>query len=208
MEIPIDDNASWGWRKLMELRDQARPHIRHCLGKGESTSMWHDYWCDIGPIDEIVTRRQIFSAGFYNNATVASMLEMSNGKNMVKFSINRVWKDLSEQYNKVAWYKVDRISKWYPNKSMRCSLCCDEMDSHSHLFFKCKYAVKIWNEAKGKCQMQSSSNDWKRNSRLFQCMKKDWKDVWSIIEETVKMKMTRLKVEKQLKSLLLIASGV
>ncbi|GJV83129.1 hypothetical protein Tco_1523027 [Tanacetum coccineum] len=76
LEIPIDDNASWGWRKLMELRDQARPHIRHCLGKGESTSMWHDYWCDIGPIDEIVTRGQIFSAGFYNNATVASMLEM------------------------------------------------------------------------------------------------------------------------------------
>ncbi|GJZ24374.1 RNA-directed DNA polymerase, eukaryota, reverse transcriptase zinc-binding domain protein [Tanacetum coccineum] len=176
-EVPSDDNASWGWRKLMELREQVRPHIRHCLGNGESTNMWHDYWCDIGPNDEIVTRRQIFSAGFQNNATVASMFGdgqskipddwisqnsllkqvkptlnknsvdkvrwQSNDKNMVKFSIHRVWKDLRDQYDRGA------------------CLCCEEIDSHGHLFFKCKYDAKIWEEVRRKCQMQSGSNDWK-----------------------------------------------
>ncbi|GJX09125.1 reverse transcriptase zinc-binding domain-containing protein [Tanacetum coccineum] len=155
---------------------------------------------------------------------------------MVKFSVNRAWKDLSENHDKVAWYNVvwfsnmiprhafivwllihgrlptqDRISKWYPNRSMKCSLCCEEMDSHDHLFFKCKYAAKIWSVAKGKCQIKETSNEWKRireeliklpnkrniwiiikkityaacvyliwherNLRLFQGVKKDWKEI-------------------------------
>ncbi|GKB93703.1 hypothetical protein Tco_0979840 [Tanacetum coccineum] len=73
-EVANDEIPSWGWRKLMELRKQVRPYIRHCLGNGESTNTWHDFWCDIRPIDEKVTRRQIFSAGFHNDATVASMV--------------------------------------------------------------------------------------------------------------------------------------
>nr|GEX09581.1 hypothetical protein [Tanacetum cinerariifolium] len=215
-EVPIDDNASWGWRKLLELREQVRPHIRHCLGNGEDTNMWHDCWCDIGPIDKVVTRRQIYSAGFLDNATneMDKVRWLSKDNNMVNFSIQRVWKDLRHQHEKVSWYIVvwftymiprhafivwlmmyerlhtqDRIAKWYPNKNMKCSLCNEEIDSHDHLFINCKYAAKIWEEAKRKCQLQNCSNDWKDK-------KKDWKEVWGIIKENVKMKMISLKVVK------------
>ncbi|GKD42378.1 hypothetical protein Tco_1267023, partial [Tanacetum coccineum] len=75
-EIDIDDNASWGWKRVMELRNQVRPYIRHCLGNGENTCIWHDYWNEAGPIDKLVSRSQIYSARFENNATVASMTQM------------------------------------------------------------------------------------------------------------------------------------
>ncbi|GJT19247.1 RNA-directed DNA polymerase, eukaryota, reverse transcriptase zinc-binding domain protein [Tanacetum coccineum] len=220
-EIDIDNNASWGWKRLMEKIN----------GIKEPT----------GPIDKLVSRRQIYSVGFENNAIVASMAQMgqnslpddwSKDKNMVNFSINRAWKDLSENFGKVDWCNVvwfsnmiprhafivwllmlgrlptqDRISKWHPNKSMKCTLCSDEMYNHEHLFFKCQYADKIWREARIKCQMKGMSNEWKsiidelirlskRNSRIFQSIRKDWKEVWDNIEEVVKMKLSILKVKR------------
>ncbi|GJQ89763.1 ulp1 protease family, C-terminal catalytic domain-containing protein [Tanacetum coccineum] len=75
-EIDTDDNASWGWKRVMELRNQVRPYIRHCLGNGENTSIWHDYYSEARPIDKLVSRRHIYSAGFENNATVASMAQI------------------------------------------------------------------------------------------------------------------------------------
>ncbi|GJZ86601.1 RNA-directed DNA polymerase, eukaryota, reverse transcriptase zinc-binding domain protein [Tanacetum coccineum] len=117
---------------------------------------------------------------------------------------------------------ADRISKWHPNKDMKCTLCNEEMDSHDHLFFKCIYTEKVWNEAKIKCQVKEKRNEWKcileelikmpnkrniwivikkitfaaciyliwqeRNSRIFQGVHKDWKEVWGNIEGNVKMK--------------------
>lgn len=59
----------------MELRDEARNHIWHCIGNGQKTNVWHDIWCKEGPISKIIARRQICSAGFSNNASVASVVE-------------------------------------------------------------------------------------------------------------------------------------
>ncbi|GKD45073.1 RNA-directed DNA polymerase, eukaryota, reverse transcriptase zinc-binding domain protein [Tanacetum coccineum] len=105
--------------------------------------------CEAGPIDEKVSRRQVYSAGFDNNVTVARMAQMgqnslpdewvsynstlcqvtipnlhqgkndvvrwqSNDKNMVNFSVNRAWKDLSGQYEKVPWYIVVWFSNMIP----------------------------------------------------------------------------------------------
>ncbi|GKD85226.1 reverse transcriptase zinc-binding domain-containing protein [Tanacetum coccineum] len=104
----------------------------------------------------------------------------------------------------------DRISKWWPNKNLKCSLCSEETDSHEHLFFKCKYVDQIWRVAMVKCQLKKCNNEWKiildeliqmpnkrniwiiikkitfaacvyhvwqeRNTRIFQGVKKDWKE--------------------------------
>lgn len=59
----------------MELRNEVRPHIWHCLGDGDKTNVWHDIWCKDGPLDRFITRRQVYSAGFSNNANVASVVE-------------------------------------------------------------------------------------------------------------------------------------
>lgn len=96
-----------------------------------------------------------------------------NQNYIVNFSISRVWKDMCDQGEKVEWSKVvwfsnmiprhafilwlliheklptqDMIIKWYPNKSMTCSLCGEVNDSHEHLFFKCKYSMEVWKKAR------------------------------------------------------------
>ena len=140
--INLNDNmASWGWNKLLSLRDIVRPFIKHYLGNGQETNVWHDTWCEGGPIDKFVTRRQIYNAGFLNDDTVNKLY--SNGhlqfpvdwydqypvlieashivlhpskkdevkwlhkkKSLVKFSINKAWKDLRFQGEDVPWCNV------------------------------------------------------------------------------------------------------
>ena len=45
------------------------------MGNGKNTNVWHDLWCEDGPLDKIITRRQIYSAGLSHNATVASVVD-------------------------------------------------------------------------------------------------------------------------------------
>ncbi|GJV22625.1 retrovirus-related pol polyprotein from transposon TNT 1-94 [Tanacetum coccineum] len=141
---------------------------------------------------------------------------------LVNFSTSRVWHDVNEHGTKVDWYDViwypnciprhafilwllvqerlptqDRLCKWYPNRVMKCALCSQEQDSHQHLIFKCniqdQFRVKqvvvkkivfaatiyfLWQE---------------RNLRLFQDAKRKWEDLWQVIEENVKIKLSCLR---------------
>ena len=63
-EIPIDDKASRGWKKLLEFKEMVKPHVWSCLGVVECTLMWHDRWNEVGPVACIISRRNIFSASF------------------------------------------------------------------------------------------------------------------------------------------------
>ncbi|GJY50707.1 reverse transcriptase zinc-binding domain-containing protein [Tanacetum coccineum] len=163
------------------------------------------------------------------------------------------WEDLRDQGNKVDWYEVvwfsnfiprhafilwllvnerlptqDRLSKWYPNKEMKCALCSTMQDSHQHLFFKCQYSSLVWEKAVTKVKISKGNDDWKevleclkalpcrkniwvvvkkmvlaatiyflwqkRNIRQFQNEKRPWEELWKIIEDTVKLKLSSLKV--------------
>ncbi|GJU01456.1 RNA-directed DNA polymerase, eukaryota, reverse transcriptase zinc-binding domain protein [Tanacetum coccineum] len=77
-DIDIDVNDSWGWKKLMELRDRIKPHIFHNIGNGKSTSVWYDKWHQLGPLSNIITRREIYDARFKDNDCVFDMIE--NGR--------------------------------------------------------------------------------------------------------------------------------
>ncbi|KAL0294211.1 UNVERIFIED_CONTAM: Retrovirus-related Pol polyprotein from type-2 retrotransposable element R2DM [Sesamum radiatum] len=43
-------SGTWGWRKLIRLRDSLRPCITYRIGDGTSFSLWHDPWHDRGPL--------------------------------------------------------------------------------------------------------------------------------------------------------------
>ncbi|GJW89182.1 RNA-directed DNA polymerase, eukaryota, reverse transcriptase zinc-binding domain protein [Tanacetum coccineum] len=77
-DIDIDVNDSWGWKKLIELRDRIKPHIFHNIGNGKSTSVWYDKWHQLGPLSNIITRREIYDARFKDNDCVFDMIE--NGR--------------------------------------------------------------------------------------------------------------------------------
>ncbi|KAL0278039.1 UNVERIFIED_CONTAM: hypothetical protein Sradi_7301700 [Sesamum radiatum] len=42
--------GTWGWRKLIRLRDALRPHVHYQIGDGTSFSLWHDPWHPRGPL--------------------------------------------------------------------------------------------------------------------------------------------------------------
>lgn len=243
-EIDNDSNASWGWNKLLSLRDMVRPFIKHSLGNGQETNMWHDTWCEGGPLDKFITSRQVFSAGFSNGDTVENLShnghlqvpidwcdqypvfnEASNiilnpskkdevkwlhkMKSLVKFSVNKAWKDLRPQGEEVLWSKVvwfpnlipkhafilwllmherlptqDKILKWYPNMNLRCSLCNNGQDSHDYLFFNCNYSRMVWQQMKRVSRIQCLDNSWKGVLDELIALP-NVKSIWIIVQKLV-----------------------
>ncbi|KAL0439699.1 UNVERIFIED_CONTAM: LINE-1 reverse transcriptase [Sesamum latifolium] len=45
-----DRTGSWGWRKMVRLRDWLRPFVTYKIGNGSSFSLWHDPWHTLGPL--------------------------------------------------------------------------------------------------------------------------------------------------------------
>lgn len=79
-DVRIPTVASWGWRKLLLLRDGIQWHFRSKIGNGLQTSAWFDNWSDLGPFINWVTRREIASAGFELSCKVADLCNSQGWK--------------------------------------------------------------------------------------------------------------------------------
>jgi hypothetical protein len=42
--VKIPQECSWGWKKLMKLRTEARSLLSHEVGYGSNIFLWHDRW--------------------------------------------------------------------------------------------------------------------------------------------------------------------
>ncbi|GJY92695.1 RNA-directed DNA polymerase, eukaryota, reverse transcriptase zinc-binding domain protein [Tanacetum coccineum] len=73
--IPLNGaDMSWGWRKLLQLRDLVRPHIWTNIGNGALASAWYDYWDPICPLIRWLSPREISNAGFHLQSHVADCI--------------------------------------------------------------------------------------------------------------------------------------
>ncbi|GKA37251.1 hypothetical protein Tco_0723816 [Tanacetum coccineum] len=86
--MDIDDNDSWGWKKLLEIKDRMEPHIFYNIGNASKTSVWFDIWNQKGPLLNFITKRDIYDASFTASDRVADLIK--NGR----------WKWPSEWYEK------------------------------------------------------------------------------------------------------------
>ncbi|GJS48129.1 retrotransposon protein, putative, ty1-copia subclass [Tanacetum coccineum] len=75
--IPPTSDMSWGWRKIIQLREVIKPFLWVHIGNGLSTSMWYDMWCSQSPLDRFLTPRDITREGFSIQSKVADL--MTNG---------------------------------------------------------------------------------------------------------------------------------
>ncbi|XP_071714139.1 uncharacterized protein [Rutidosis leptorrhynchoides] len=79
-EVSVQSMDSWGWRKILHIRDIIRRYIIHQIGNGSSCSAWYDTWCDLGPLANIVSYRDINSAGYSTTSKVHDVVDQSGWK--------------------------------------------------------------------------------------------------------------------------------
>ncbi|GJW47602.1 putative reverse transcriptase domain-containing protein [Tanacetum coccineum] len=63
-DVPILNDACWGWRKMLQCKDVLRKHIVHRIGDGTQTSVWFDNWLSLDPLSHFISKRDICEAGF------------------------------------------------------------------------------------------------------------------------------------------------
>ncbi|XP_021996389.1 uncharacterized protein LOC110893597 [Helianthus annuus] len=73
-DVPIRNNITWGWRKILQLRSIIHQHIWIKLGNGANTQVWFDKWDAVCPLSRVITPRMITNAGLEMGATVADMV--------------------------------------------------------------------------------------------------------------------------------------
>lgn len=102
-----------------------------------------------------------------------------------KFTVHGAWLDFRDNIAKMEWYRhiwftqclprhafitwlalkkglqtQERLLKWDPTMTDKCSFCNMEVDTVSHLFFKCSYTQKVWEAVRIKAKMEISTFDW------------------------------------------------
>ncbi|GJW36620.1 putative reverse transcriptase domain-containing protein [Tanacetum coccineum] len=65
---------SWGWRKLLQIREVVKPFFWKILGNGKSTSLWFDRWNVQSPLIQYITPREITHEGYNLKTCVADMV--------------------------------------------------------------------------------------------------------------------------------------
>ncbi|GJS10956.1 protein LAZ1 [Tanacetum coccineum] len=73
-DVPVKSDMSWGWRKLLQLREVVKPFFWVKLGNGLSTSLWYDRWSDACPLINFLSPRDIHREGFHLNNVVADLI--------------------------------------------------------------------------------------------------------------------------------------
>ncbi|XP_071685568.1 uncharacterized protein [Rutidosis leptorrhynchoides] len=80
-------DSSWTWKKIMRFRHKIRRFIVHSIGNGGKTMAWYDNWHPVGPLDVIISRRDIYTAGYSAQTTVVDIVQ--NGE----WEVPDAWKD-------------------------------------------------------------------------------------------------------------------
>ncbi|XP_021993278.1 uncharacterized protein LOC110890014 [Helianthus annuus] len=87
-DVKVPQSSTWGWRKLLSFRSLVRKFFWKKIGNGESTSLWHDTWCNQCPLSRYVSTRNMYQHGLSIYSKVAEVVH--NGI----WSWPEAWRDL------------------------------------------------------------------------------------------------------------------
>ncbi|GJT42707.1 reverse transcriptase domain, reverse transcriptase zinc-binding domain protein [Tanacetum coccineum] len=66
---------SWGWRKFLKIRNLVKPFIWSRIGNGQRTSAWYDNWSPLCQLSNVISNRDIYSAGFKLDMRVSDIIK-------------------------------------------------------------------------------------------------------------------------------------
>jgi len=69
--IKHSSSGSWIWRKLLKYREVASSLFKVEVKNGQTTSFWHDQWCALGRLSDLVGERGVVDMGIGWQMTVA-----------------------------------------------------------------------------------------------------------------------------------------
>ncbi|GJR62664.1 probable L-cysteine desulfhydrase, chloroplastic [Tanacetum coccineum] len=225
-DIDIDVNDSWGWKKLMELRNKIKPHVFHNFGSGKNTSVWYDRWHQCGPLSNCITRREIYDARFKDNNCVADLIKNGRWKwpkewwekfPMLK-SINVPC--LTDKSDQVVWIRNNGKSDKFAIRDVWLDLRTQfpKVDWHHIVWFsQCnpRHSFILWLALQKRLQTHDVLSKWmigvshncslctcvyniwrERNLRTFQNEKRNEADITKVIIDDIKWKLANLTVKK------------
>ncbi|KAM0004605.1 putative reverse transcriptase zinc-binding domain-containing protein [Helianthus debilis subsp. tardiflorus] len=225
-EVPCRGSMSWGWRKILSIRNIIRPHVWSSIKSGTQTNIWSDMWCASSPLISFISPRNIANVGFPLRSTVVDMIDqegnwrwpqawldlfpvlitiavptiVSNGEDTLvwkdvegktqDFQSACVWNTIRNREEQVLWVDMvwytqciprhsfhlwlafrnklktqDRLTIWEAGSHtnwnlMCCPLCNHDRDTRDHLFFRCPFAEKTWNEVKKLVTLGNVDDSW------------------------------------------------
>ena len=62
--------GSWMWKKILKLRETAKPFFKKEIGNGRHVSFWYDNWSDRGVMVDLFGDRGIIDLGIKREATI------------------------------------------------------------------------------------------------------------------------------------------
>ncbi|GJR14466.1 RNA-directed DNA polymerase, eukaryota, reverse transcriptase zinc-binding domain protein [Tanacetum coccineum] len=146
-DVPCLGDASWGWRKLLQIRPHVYPFIWHKINNGRSTSIWFDRWVDPCLLRDMLTVRNIIRSGFSLSNTVSDLI--SNGSwrwphdwlsrflNVFNILVSDINNSLRLRADVIDWYHV----VWFPHCIPR-------------------HAIHLWLVIKEKLKTQDRLRQW------------------------------------------------
>ncbi|GJW66697.1 RNA-directed DNA polymerase, eukaryota, reverse transcriptase zinc-binding domain protein [Tanacetum coccineum] len=59
-------------------REKVKPFVSYKVGNGKDISVWHDKWCQLGPLDKLFSKSDLYDAKLDDDAKIADMIH--NGR--------------------------------------------------------------------------------------------------------------------------------
>ncbi|KAL0386040.1 UNVERIFIED_CONTAM: hypothetical protein Sradi_2998300 [Sesamum radiatum] len=161
-----DRTGSWGWKKLVRLRNTLRQFIEYRISSGASFLLWHDPWHEMGPLitwdaDRIIWRGR---GGTFSSAAAYDIFHPSGPK--VGWSSLLLGGFMIPRHRFILWLailgKLSTMNKpWLHHLGTNCVLCqTATLETHEHLFFLCPFATTCLREVQRLVRFHWPYRDW------------------------------------------------
>ena len=157
-EVIVNDNWNWpaDWLNMIPQLNES-PVLKLVRGKKDEVH-WLNFNGKIVPFDV----SQV-SSSLISNEPIVEWYELVWFQNRIPSHCFILWLAILGRLR-----TQDRMKKWKDTSEFCCVFCNNQIDSHSHLFFECKYPNEVWNLIKIKVNMSHRPGNWIEIIKEFQ----------------------------------------